>query len=117
MKGYYKFKRDHKDLCDDLMPDSVATVLKSGVITILPRRDQYNRRIMHLQLGKKWNTKEFSLNDIFRTLMLIVEAAAYEPITQVHGAVVILDMESLSLSQIYYFGPSFAKMTLDWLQV
>lgn len=40
-----------------------------------------------------------------------------EPETQVCGAVVIFDMDGLSLSQTTKFTPAFAKRIVDWLQV
>ena len=39
-----------------------------------------------------------------------------EPETQVHGAVVIFDMDGLSLQQTWQFTPPFAKRIVDWLQ-
>lgn len=40
-----------------------------------------------------------------------------EPTTQVAGAVVIFDMDGLSLQQTWQFTPPFAKRIVDWLQV
>lgn len=40
-----------------------------------------------------------------------------EPETQVAGAVVIFDMDGLSLQQTWQFTPSFAKRIVDFLQV
>lgn len=39
-----------------------------------------------------------------------------EPETQVNGAVVIFDMDGLSLQQTWQFTPQFAKRIVDWLQ-
>lgn len=47
---------------------------------------------------------------------MFLEAATLEPETQVHGAVVIFDMDGLSLQQTWQFTPSFAKRIVDWLQ-
>lgn len=48
--------------------------------------------------------------------MLFLEAATLEPETQTHGAVVIFDMDGLSLQQTWQFTPAFAKRIVDWLQ-
>lgn len=41
----------------------------------------------------------------------------YEPTTQIAGAVVVFDMEGLSMTQAWQFTPQFAKRIVDWLQV
>lgn len=40
-----------------------------------------------------------------------------EPTTQVCGAIVVFDMDGLTLSQATKFTPAFAKRIVDWLQV
>lgn len=39
-----------------------------------------------------------------------------EPSTQIAGAIVIFDMDGLSLQQTWQFNPPFAKRIVDWLQ-
>lgn len=48
---------------------------------------------------------------------MFLEAAMLEPQTQVSGAVVIFDMDGLTLAQTTKFTPAFAKRIVDWLQV
>lgn len=53
---------------------------------------------------------------MFKGCVVFLEAAMLEPETQVHGAVVIFDMDGLSLQQTWQFTPQFAKRIVDWLQ-
>lgn len=39
-----------------------------------------------------------------------------EPETQVNGAIVIFDMDGLTMQQAFQFTPPFAKRIVDWLQ-
>lgn len=65
---------------------------------------------------EKWKHKEVCLDEVFKGCVVFLEAATLEPETQVHGAVVIFDMEGLSLQQTWQFTPAFAKRIVDWLQ-
>lgn len=56
------------------------------------------------------------LDEVFKGCVIFLEAATLEPETQVHGAVVIFDMDGLSLQQTWQFTPAFAKRIVDWLQ-
>lgn len=117
MKSYYGFKVKHKQLYDGLVPSKEANIFKHNIITVFPNRDQLGRRILVLELGKRWKHKEVNLDEVFKGCVLFMEAAMVEPETQVHGAVVIFDMDGLSLQQTWQFTPPFAKRIVDWLQV
>lgn len=45
-----------------------------------------------------------------------LRAAMREPLTQINGVAVILDMKGLTFSHIINFTPSFAAIILEWIQ-
>lgn len=65
---------------------------------------------------ERWKHKEVSLDEVYKGCVVFLEAAMLEPETQVHGAIVIFDMDGLSLQQTWQFTPQFAKRIVDWLQ-
>ncbi|KAI5634525.1 CRAL/TRIO domain-containing protein [Phthorimaea operculella] len=116
IKRYYAFKVKHHKHYDGLMPSKEQNVFNQNILTVLPCRDQLGRRILVLELGKKWKTNKCSLDEVFKGCVLFLEAAMLEPESQICGAVVVFDMDGLSMQQVWQFTPPFAKRIVDWLQ-
>ncbi|XP_025831178.1 alpha-tocopherol transfer protein-like isoform X2 [Agrilus planipennis] len=116
IKRYYAFKVKHSDVYNDLLPSRETNIFEQNILTVQPNRDQFGRRILVIELGKKWNHKKCTLDEVFKGCVLFLEAAMLEPATQVAGAVVIFDMDGLTLQQTWQFTPPFAKRIVDWLQ-
>jgi len=116
IKRYYSFKVKHSDVYNNLLPSREANIFKHNILTVFANRDQCGRRILLLELGKRWKHKEVTLDEVFKGCVIFLEAAMLEPETQICGAVVIFDMEGLSLQQTWQFTPPFAKRIVDWLQ-
>lgn len=116
IQRYYQFKVKHADMYLDLSPSREANIFKQNILAVFPNRDQLGRRILLLELGKRWRHKEVTLDEVFKGCVLFLEAAMLEPETQVHGAVVIFDMDGLTMQQAWQFTPPFAKRIVDWLQ-
>ncbi|KAL5279502.1 hypothetical protein ACFFRR_003862 [Megaselia abdita] len=116
VKRYYNFKVKHSKLYDGLTPEKEANLFQNNILTVSGSRDQLGRRVLVLELGKKWNHKKVTLDEVFKGCVLFVESAMLEPETQVNGGIVIFDMEGLSMQQTWQFTPSFAKLIVDWLQ-
>lgn len=116
IKRYYAFKLKHHKHYDGLVPSKETNIFNQNILTVLPNRDQLGRRVLVLELGKHWNHNKCSLDEVFKGCVLFLEAAMLEPETQICGAVVIFDMEGLSLQQVWQFTPPFAKRIVDWLQ-
>ncbi|XP_031849839.1 alpha-tocopherol transfer protein-like isoform X2 [Nomia melanderi] len=116
VKNYYSFKKKHENVYKDLKPSREKNIFEHNILTVLPTRDQHGRRILIIELGKKWKHNKCNLDEVFKGCVLYVEAAMLEPSTQVAGAVVIFDMDGLTLQQTWQFSPPFAKKLLEWLQ-
>lgn len=65
---------------------------------------------------EKWKPSEVSLVDMFRGIQLTVLGSMVEPLSQICGAVVIIDVEGLPMGHIMHFTPNFAAMLLDYVQ-
>ncbi|CAK9799182.1 Alpha-tocopherol transfer protein-like [Anthophora quadrimaculata] len=116
IKNYYSFKVKHSNVYKDLKPSKEKNIFEQNILQVLPNRDQHGRRILIIELGKRWKHNKCSLDEVFKGCVLYVEAAMLEPATQIAGAVVIFDMDGLSLQQTWQFTPPFAKRIVDWLQ-
>ncbi|XP_020286473.1 alpha-tocopherol transfer protein-like isoform X2 [Pseudomyrmex gracilis] len=116
IKQYYGFKIKHASIYENLKPSNERNVFEQNILTVLPNRDQHGRRVLILELGKKWKHNKCSLDEIYKGCVLYLEAAMLEPTSQIAGAVVIFDMDGLTLQQTWQFTPPFAKRIVDLLQ-
>jgi hypothetical protein len=116
IKNYYNFKVKHPNMYDNLKPSREKNIFDHNILTVLPNRDQYGRRIVILELGKKWKHNKCSLDEVYKGSVLFLEAVILESTTQIAGVVVIFDMDGLSLQQAWQFTPPFAKRIVDLFQ-
>lgn len=116
IKQYYGFKQKHANIYNNLIPSTEKNIFEQNILIVTPYRDQHGRRMLILELGKKWKHNKCSLDEIFKGCVLYLEAAMLEPISQIAGAVVIFDMDGLTLQQTWQFTPPFAKRIVDLLQ-
>lgn len=110
-----QYRKTYSHIFTDLVPSKQKIGLCSNLLYPLPIRCNDGSRIVIIEGGKAWKPKEHPLDDCWKGMLFLLLSAMMEPKTQISGARVILDVEGLSLSQITYLTPSFAKMVLDFL--
>uniref|UniRef100_A0A1B0FLS6 CRAL-TRIO domain-containing protein n=1 Tax=Glossina morsitans morsitans TaxID=37546 RepID=A0A1B0FLS6_GLOMM len=116
IKNFFNTKIKHPEACRDLLPSKLKHVFDADVLQLLPVRDQHGRRMITIHAGKKWKPSQVPLIDLFRGVQVMIWGAMVEPLSQICGGLVIIDMEDLSMTQIMQFTPSFAAMLLDYVQ-
>ncbi|KAK9306476.1 hypothetical protein QLX08_002852 [Tetragonisca angustula] len=116
MKRFYKFKLNNPRYCLNLLPSNEKKVFSSDIVIPLPNRMANGCRLLLINCGKVWNPKVISTDEIFRSVILSLEAAIAEPRTQIAGIHVILNMTGLTLTHVAHITPSFAASVTDWIQ-
>ncbi|XP_065356435.1 alpha-tocopherol transfer protein-like [Calliphora vicina] len=116
IRRYYNLRRKYNEITNFLIPSKLKNVFEANLVTILPQRDQYGRRIVVSLGGKQWNHKLIPIDDVFSSSTLCSELLQLEPQTQINGIVYIMDMVGLSFSQALHFTPYKAKRLLDHIQ-
>jgi hypothetical protein len=53
VKRYYQFKEKHSNLYDGLVPSKNKNIFDHNILTVLPNRDQFGRRVLILELGSE----------------------------------------------------------------
>ena len=64
----------------------------------------------------EWDPDQFSITDIIAQGLLVAEASAYEPTTQIAGAQIIIDLSGLKKQHFKQFSPSIIRMMVHCLQ-
>ncbi|XP_076243160.1 clavesin-1 isoform X2 [Calliopsis andreniformis] len=116
MKRFYHYRLGHSRFCKNLLPSNEKKVLSSEILIPLPDRTPEGCRLLLINAGKKWTTKTIGIDEIFRSVMLSLDAAMSEPKTQVAGVHVVLDMDGFTLSHATHITPSFAAALTEWVQ-
>ncbi|XP_058795518.1 clavesin-1 [Phymastichus coffea] len=112
-----EFKQKNSSLLDNLMPaDEKVAFLENNVVNVLKNRDHKRRRVLIVNAGKSWDPSRVNADQMFRIFYLIHEAAILEPETQVHGVVVIMDFDGLSMKQVLGLTPAFSMRLLSFIQ-
>lgn len=111
------FREKHAKVLQNVSPLSEKdSFFNTRVLNVLVDRDQHQRRILTMCMGKPWDTRVMDTDKLFRALYLIHFGALMEPKTQVHGTVIIMDFTGLSYSQAMAFTPAFSHRLLTFIQ-
>lgn len=99
IKKYFKVRRNHPELFDELDPDFVlfdTVCRKHKLVTLSREKDAKGRAIIVLNLGT-WNTDICKLDDFFRIGTAFVEHLLLDDEVQLKGVIFVMDFKNLGL--------------------
>lgn len=64
-----------------------------------------------------WDTKEISVPDMFKGMILALEVGSFEPRTQILGGVAIVDLEDIGTQHAWQATPAVAAKIVKMLVV
>ncbi|KAF7409764.1 hypothetical protein HZH68_004145 [Vespula germanica] len=116
IQRYYQFHLNYPYIVENLTPVDLKKCLCSDLLIPLPTECIDGSRLVIVHGGGRWKPKEHSIYELFRCLVILLEAAIKEPKTQITGIQVIIDGKNLSFSHVPHITPKFAAMIVDWIQ-
>ncbi|XP_046402055.1 alpha-tocopherol transfer protein [Ischnura elegans] len=109
---YYRFKETHPNFHKEVYPLRLTYIGDDDVVCVPPYRDQNGHRIIIYRLGN-WKPRNYSVDELFKATVVILELATLEPTTQIKGGVCIFDLSGISLSHVYHLTPAVASQIVE----
>ncbi|XP_067007616.2 alpha-tocopherol transfer protein-like [Anabrus simplex] len=110
--NYYNFKENNPDLHKNINPLSLRYISEDDVVLVLPYREQTGRRVLIYRMGN-WNPRNYSVEEIFKATVIVLELAILEQRAQVLGGVCIFDLGGLSLQHAWSMTPQVANRVVQ----
>ncbi|XP_077300130.1 alpha-tocopherol transfer protein-like isoform X2 [Arctopsyche grandis] len=106
--NYYLFKEDNPQYHLDVEPLKLRHIGDDDVLSVPPYREQTGRRLMIYRIGN-WDPNAYSIDEIFKATLTVLELGILEPRCQILGGVAIFDLENLTLQHTWQVTPSIAS--------
>lgn len=110
--SYYGFKENNPEIHDSIQPLNMRHIGDDNVLSVLPYREQTGRRIMIYKIGN-WNPNSYSIDELFKATVVILELAVMEQRAQILGGICIFDLGGISMQHAWQITPSIARKTVE----
>ncbi|KAJ9601353.1 hypothetical protein L9F63_000491, partial [Diploptera punctata] len=117
MVNYYSYRQRNKQLFENFVAHDlgIQQALRDGFPGVLPERDRKGRCVLVI-FTANWDHCAYSLEVIYRSLLLSLEKLTEKPRNQVNGFVVVVDWSEFSLRQSSNMNPRVLKLMIEGLQ-
>lgn len=112
--NYYSFKENNPEIHKSLNPLNMRHIGDDNVLSVLPYREQTGRRIMIYKIGN-WDPNRYSVEELFKATVVILELAVMEQRAQILGGICIFDLGGITLQHALQITPTIARMSVDLL--
>ncbi|XP_021932783.1 clavesin-2-like isoform X3 [Zootermopsis nevadensis] len=117
MANYYSYRQRNRQLFENFVPQDIGIqqALHDGFPGVLPERDRKGRCVLVI-FTANWDHCAYSLEVIYRALLLTLERLIEKPRNQVNGFVVVVDWSEFSFRQSSSLNPRVLKLMIEGLQ-
>ncbi|XP_076634456.1 alpha-tocopherol transfer protein isoform X1 [Colletes latitarsis] len=109
--NYYNFKEEHPEIHHNVNPMDMKHIGDDDVMTVPANRTQCGRRMMIYRLGN-WDPRKYSVEEIFKATVIILELGVLEPTAQILGGVAIFDLEGITMAHAWTITHQVASMVI-----
>lgn len=115
---YHDYKQRNFELLNKIsaLDEHIHAALRDGFPTVLPQRDRRGRKVL-IFLAYNWNPLAYSLETVYRALLLSLEKLLEDVQNQANGFVLIVDWTNFTYKQTSYLNPKVLKTIIEGLQV
>lgn len=115
---YHDFKQRNIELLSKIsaLDENIHSALRDGFPTVIPQRDRRGRKIL-VFFASNWNPLAYSLETVYRALLLSLEKLLEDVQNQANGLVLIVDWTNFTYKQTSYLNPKILKIIIEGLQV
>ncbi|PNF43482.1 Clavesin-2 [Cryptotermes secundus] len=117
MANYYSYRQRNRQLFDNFVPQDIGIqqALRDGFPGVLPERDRKGRCVLVI-FTANWDHCAYSLEVIYRALLLTLERLIEKQRNQLNGFVVVVDWSEFSFRQSSSLNPRVLKLMIEGLQ-
>ena len=101
---YYTFKEEHPAIHHDVNPVEMRHIGDDDIMTVPAYRTPCGRRMMIYRMGN-WDPRKYSVEEIFKATVIILELGLMEPRAQILGGIVIFDLEGITMTHAWTITP------------
>ena len=99
--NYHKYRKKYEGLLGEVTPNAAEHILKSGLVSVLPERSKSGCKVLVIR-AVMWNPETIPPEDVLKTYLLLLDKLIEEEETQVHGVVILEDLNGIDLYRIYH---------------
>ncbi|XP_066588455.1 alpha-tocopherol transfer protein-like isoform X2 [Prorops nasuta] len=112
MVRYFEFKEAHPEIHRGVNPLQLSHLGDDDVMTVPAYRTPCGRRMMIYRLGN-WDPRKFSIDELFKGTVIILEIGILEPRAQILGGVVVFDLKGITMNHVWTITPQVASMVIS----
>ncbi|XP_037778403.1 alpha-tocopherol transfer protein-like isoform X1 [Penaeus monodon] len=115
IRGYYRARQENADMYVNLVPSALDHVWPLCMQTVLPTPDNLGRTVLIFRTGA-WLPEVCTLDDVFRSQVVMLEHVVRVPVTQLRGIAAVVDCSGLSMTHAYYLTPTHIRRMISVVQ-